>query len=88
MLQMCSIDKYVNGQIKQPNCIVNPKDHKAWMFNNIYAKLLITNNIEPDQIIYINQCNTSHKMWKCLEAIHKLYNWLPRKASLYAFGPG
>ena len=71
VFEMCSVDGYVRGIVKQPNRDIDPEGSKAWVFNDIYAKLLITNNIEPDQMIHINQCNTSQEMWECLEAVHE-----------------
>lgn len=71
MLEMCGVDEYVRGVVKQPNRDIDLEGARAWAFNDTYAKLLITNNIEPDQMIHINQCNTSHEMWECLEAVHE-----------------
>ena len=33
--------------------------------------LLLTNNVEKDQMNHINHCNTFHEMWKCLKAVHE-----------------
>jgi hypothetical protein len=71
MLEMCGVDKYVKGMVNTPSSTIDPEGLDAWIFNDIYAKVLITNNIEPDQMIHINQCETSHEMWECLKAVHE-----------------
>ena len=27
--------------------------------------------MEPDQMVYVDQCDNSHEMWECLEAVHE-----------------
>ena len=59
------------GLVSRPNPNVDPQGAKTWAFNDTYAKVLITDNMEPDQMVYVDQCDTSHEIWECLEAVHE-----------------
>ena len=71
MFKICGVDEYVQGLVCRPNPNVDSQGAKAWAFNDTYAKVLITNNMEPDQMVYVDQCDTSHEIWECLEAVHE-----------------
>ena len=62
MLKLCGVDHYICGTIKCPDNNSDLLDAKNWVFNNTYAKLLITNNIEGVQMVYVGQCATFHEM--------------------------
>jgi len=71
MLKLCGVDHYVRGAIKCPDNNSDPLGAENWVFNDTYAKLLITNNIEGVQMVHIGQCATSHEMWGSLVAMHE-----------------
>ena len=71
VFRVCCIQGYVMGWIACPDPTEDPKGADIWVFNDDYAKLLITNNIGEDKMIHIDHCEYSAEMWKCLEAIHE-----------------
>jgi len=71
MLKLCSVEPYVQGKVKCPEETIDPEGADNWVFNDTYAKLLITNNIEPAQMVHIGQCSISHEMWASLVAVYE-----------------
>ncbi len=71
MLKLCGVDPYVQGKVKCPEETIDPESADNWVFNDTYAKLLITNNVEPAQMVHVGQCSTSHEMWASLVAVHE-----------------
>jgi hypothetical protein len=72
MLKLCSVEPYIQGKVKCPKETIDPKGANNWVFNDTYAKLLITNNVKPAQMVYVGQCSTFYEMWANLVAIYKL----------------
>jgi hypothetical protein len=70
MLELCGVLDYIQGQVQRPNPKTNPEEANAWRFNDTYAKMLITNNIEEAEMVHLGQNATSHDMWMNLEAVH------------------
>ena len=48
MLENCNLDMYVWGEVLQSNQILDLAGYKAWGFNDNYAMVLLTNNVEKD----------------------------------------
>jgi len=71
VFRVCHIQGYIMGWIACPDPTKDPKGADIWVFNDDYAKLLITNNIGEDKMIHVDHCKYSAEMWKCLEAIHE-----------------
>jgi hypothetical protein len=59
MLKLCGVDSYIQGTVNEPNSDNDPEGAGNWAFNDTYAKLLITNNIEVAQMVHVGQCMTS-----------------------------
>ena len=72
LLSMCDVAPYVAGEINRPDPQKDPKLVNTWDYNNNYARILLTNNIDEDQKVHINQCTTSHEIWESLRAIHDI----------------
>ena len=69
---LCGVDPYVYGQLKRPDpAITDPATVDNWDANDIYAQILITNNINKDQMVHITRLNSANDIWKSLEAIHE-----------------
>jgi hypothetical protein len=49
----------------------NPEVCDLWDTNDVYAQILITNNISKDQMVHVTRLNTAFKIWQGLQAIHK-----------------
>ena len=71
MLKLCGVGSYIQGSVDEPNPDEDPEGAENWAFNNTYAKLLITNNIEVVQMVHVGQCATSQVMWASLVAVHE-----------------
>ena len=71
MLKLCGVDSYIQSSVDKPNPDEDPEGAENWAFNDTYAKLLITNNIEVVQMVHVGQCATSQVMWASLVAMHK-----------------
>ena len=46
MLKLYGVDSYIWGTVDKPNLDDDLEGAENWAFNDTYAKLLITNNIE------------------------------------------
>jgi hypothetical protein len=44
----------------------------VWDANNVYAQILITNNISGNQMLHVSQLDTDHQIWTSLEVIHEM----------------
>src|SRR3977135_3241117 len=42
---LCSVEPYVYGTLKRPDPVLDPGAHDIWDNNDVYAQILITNNI-------------------------------------------
>ncbi len=71
ILRLCKVLGYIDGTIKCPSMDKAPLSTNMWTYNNIYATSLIMHNIEPDQMIHVDECGNSHSMWNNLVAIHE-----------------
>jgi hypothetical protein len=71
MFKFCGIGAYVRGEIECPNANVDAVGADNWEFNDAYAKILITNNIDGGQMVHIGRCQISHDMWKALCVVHE-----------------
>jgi len=69
---LCGVDPYVYGHLKRPDpAITDPTTVDNWDANDIYAQILITNNINKDQMVHVTRLNTANDIWKSLEVIHE-----------------
>jgi len=69
---LCQVDPYVYGTLKKPKPTTsNSNTIAVWNANDVYAQILITNNITQSQLVHVSRFNTSHEIWKSLEAIHE-----------------
>ena len=71
IFSICGIDPYVYGKLEHPDPALDPEITTTWDINDMYAQIIITNNISKDQIVHVTRLDTAHKIWKSLEAIHK-----------------
>jgi hypothetical protein len=71
IFHICGVEPYVYGTLKQPDSAIDPGTYDIWDYNNVYAQILITNNITKDQMVHITCLNTVYEIWKSLKAIHK-----------------
>ena len=76
MLRMCGVEDYVKGRVNRSNPQTDPMGAQNWEFNDAYAKMLIANNVEVEQMVHIDQCASSREMWSKLEAVHGSTNFL------------
>ena len=72
---LCGVEPYVYGKLKCPDLSINLGMYEIWDHNDVYAQILITNNISKEQMVHVTRLksglNTAHEIWKSLEAIHK-----------------
>ena len=71
LLKLCGVERYVRGEIKQPNEEEDPIGFNNWMMNDNYAKHLITQNVADEPLVHIQQEATSHDAWHDLESIYE-----------------
>ena len=68
----CGVDGYINGTIKRPDpTSIDPNAATIWDTNNVYAQILITNNISKGQMVHVSRMATSHEIWNSLRSIHE-----------------
>ena len=68
ILRLCGILAYAEGKVDKPQDI---KGATNWEFNDIYAQVMITNNITSTEMVHVSQCFTAKAMWDNLEAVHE-----------------
>ena len=71
IFSICGIDSYVYSKLECPDPALDPEITTTWDINDMYAQIIIMNNISKDQMVHITRLDTAHKIWKSLEAIHK-----------------
>jgi hypothetical protein len=71
IFHLCGVEPYVYGKIKCPDPSTNKATYEIWDYNDVYAQILITNNISMGQMVHVTRLNTAHEIWKSLEAIHE-----------------
>jgi len=72
MFSLCNVTEYVFGAIRRPHFAHDPIGAKNWDFNDLYAAMLIYENISTAQKIHVGQDNTAYEVWRNLEAIHEI----------------
>src|SRR6267378_2242563 len=71
LFDLAEVTEYVEGTIAYPNPTIDPVGAKNCRYNDTYAKMLITNNIDASEKIHTRGCATSQKMWKNLRTIYE-----------------
>jgi hypothetical protein len=71
IFHLCGVEPYIYGKLKRPNPAVDQATFDLWDYNDVYAQILITNNISKGQMVHVTRLNTAHEIWKSLEAIHE-----------------
>jgi len=71
IFSICGIDHYVYSKLERPDLAIDPEITTTWDINDMYAQIIITNNISKDQMVHVTRLDTVHKIWKSLEAIHE-----------------
>src|SRR6267154_2128910 len=69
MFSLCNVTEYVFGAIRRPHFAHDPIGAKNWDFNDLYAAMLIYENISTAQKIHMWQDNTAYEVWRNLEVI-------------------
>jgi hypothetical protein len=72
---LCGVNPYVYGKLPRPDPEINPDMADIWDMNDMYAQILITNNISKDQMVHVSRLNTAREIWKSLEAIHETHDY-------------
>ena len=55
ILQICGVQGFALGTIQCPDFSQDPEGATNWDFNDIYARVLIANNITTTQMVHISQ---------------------------------
>ena len=67
----CGVDCCINGDLKRPDpAISDPDTVSNWDANDLYAQILITNNISKEQMVHVTRLATSCEIWNGLAVIH------------------
>ena len=71
IFHLCGVEPYIYGKLCHPDPATDLVACDIWDANNVYAQILITNNITKDQMVHVTRLNTTYKIWKSLVAIHE-----------------
>ena len=72
IFKLCRVVPYIDGTLPRPNAATTHQDIlDAWDSNDIYAQILITNNISGNQMVHVSRLETAHQIYSSLEAIHE-----------------
>jgi hypothetical protein len=87
MLQMCGVQGIVDGTVQRPDPAQDPEGAANWDFNDTYAKVLISNNVNTTQMVHISQSRTAYESWSNQDPrkFPQRSSWSPDKNS--DFGP-
>ena len=85
IFSICGIDPHVYGKLEHPDPALDPESTTTWDINDMYAQIIITNNISKDQMVHVTRLDTVHKIWKSLEAIHETRDYQIAIAITYPF---
>jgi len=73
---LCGVEPYIYGTLLCPTeTLSGPDSVTAWNQNDVYAQILIINNITQDQMVHVSRLNTACEIWKSLEAIHETWDY-------------
>lgn len=68
---ICGLVDYVHGQLPCPDKATDPIGASNWEYNDTYTKILIRDCLREGQKYHTANCDTSHQMWKNLEAFYQ-----------------
>ena len=71
LFKLFGIQEYVSGELPYPDLKDNPNSATNWMYNNMFAQLLIMSNISVKEHVHTNGCTSTHCMWLSLQSMHK-----------------
>jgi len=72
IFRLCNVEPYVYGRLMRPDPATTDSDAcDLWDSNDVYAQILITNNISKDQMVHVTRLNTAYEIWQSLQAIHE-----------------
>ncbi|KAH9016500.1 hypothetical protein EDB85DRAFT_2155894 [Lactarius pseudohatsudake] len=66
-LRLSGVEGYAYGTIKRPE---NAQDAEKWDHDDLFAQLVISNNIPDSEMTHVARCETANAMWEGLEAEH------------------
>jgi len=75
IFSLCNVEEYVYGTLPTPDPLLATPSLANWRANDIYAQVLITMNINKDQMVHVSRLNTAHEIWKSLESIHETHDY-------------
>jgi len=70
IFRLAGVELYVYGNLPKPDP-ADPANYCIWDTNDVYAQILITNNIAKDQMVHVTRLDTAHEIWHSLMAIHE-----------------
>jgi len=69
---LAAITPIVFGTLPEPNEATDQDQNEAWSFNDSYAQVVITKNLDDSQILHVVCHQISNEMWMALRTIHKV----------------
>ena len=69
---LAGITPVVFGTLLEPDETTHRDEYEAWTFNDSYAQVVITKNLDDSQILHVARRQTSNEMWTALRAIHEV----------------
>ena len=71
LFKLFSVQKYVLGEVPYPDLKDNQESAANWVYNDMFAQLLIMSNISVREHVHTNRCTSSHRMWLSLQSMHE-----------------
>jgi len=72
IFRLCNVEPYMYSWLKCPDpATADLEVCDLWDTNDVYAQILITNNILKDQMVHVTRLNTAFEIWQSLQAIHE-----------------
>src|SRR5271154_2221694 len=67
IFKLCRVVPYIDGTLPRPDSATTDQDTiDAWDRNDVYAQILITNNISGNQMVHVSRLDTAHQIWTSL----------------------
>jgi len=71
LFKLFGVQEYVLGEVTYLDPKDDPQSAANWIYNDMFAQLLITSNISVKECIHTNGCMSVHCMWLSLQSMHE-----------------
>ena len=71
LFKLFGVQEYVSGEVPYLDLKDDQESAANWVYNDMFAQLLITSNISVRERVHTNGCVSSHRIWLSLQSMHE-----------------